>query len=72
MTNKFHIFLDWLHSLGGEFTPVRDLSEPKPRTGRRDPDKRARDYPLTTDKYTINDKGVIRRKVPEYYPEAGE
>ena len=70
--NLFHIWLGWLKDLGGSFEPMRDLSEPKPLTGRRDPDRKPRDYPLTTDKYTIDNKGAIRRKIPDYYPEAGE
>jgi len=47
-TNLFHLWLHWLRSLGGTFEPVRDLDEPKPRTGRRDPDKKPRMNPVGT------------------------
>lgn len=61
--NRFHIFLEWVRSLGGTYEPVRNLDEPKKHTdGRRNPDTKPRQYPLTTEFHTINDKGVIRRK----------
>lgn len=41
---KFFVFLDWLVSLGGTFTPVWEEPSTK-RTGRRDPDKKAQRYP---------------------------
>lgn len=43
--NKLWIFLDWLHDLGGQFHPLWEEPSTK-RTGRRDPDKRARQYEL--------------------------
>lgn len=42
----FHVWLGWLRDLGGQYLPIHNLDEPKPPTGRRDPDKRPRQYPL--------------------------
>ena len=44
--NLFHVWLQWLRDLGGTYEPMRDLSEPKPPTGRRDPDKKPRQYEI--------------------------
>ena len=57
----FHVWLSWLKDLGGTYEPMLDLSEPKPRTGRRDEDKRARQYELPADKYAITSKGSVVR-----------
>ena len=63
LPNLFHLWLQWLKDLGGEFIPVRDLSEPKPRTGRRDPDKRARDYP-DRKSTRLNSSHIQRSRMP--------
>ncbi len=57
----FDIWLSWLRDLGGSYTPVRNLEEPKAPTGRRDPDKRARQYELDPEKYAINSNGSVIR-----------
>jgi hypothetical protein len=63
--NKFHIFLSWLRDLGGTFEPVRDLSEKKPLTGRRDPDRKPRQYVIGTHdqsrQYGIKPNGQVIR-----------
>lgn len=59
--NLFHIWLGWLRDLGGTYIPMRDLDEKKPYTGRRDPDKKPRQYPLDPEKYAITTKGTIIR-----------
>lgn len=46
--NNLLLWMSWLKDLGGSYEPVRDLSEPKPPTGRRDPDKKPRQYELGT------------------------
>jgi hypothetical protein len=56
----FEIWLSWLKDLGGSYTPVRNLDEPKPPTGRRDPDKKPRQYELG-EKYGINSNGSVIR-----------
>lgn len=57
--------MSWLKDLGGRYEPVRDLSDPKPRTGRRDEDKKPRQYELGTHnpdrQYGITTKGTIVR-----------
>jgi len=62
-TNKFHIFLDWLKDLGGEYLPMRDLDEPKThKDGRRNPDTKPRQYELSGEDYKIDKHGVITRR----------
>ena len=56
----FDIWLSWLKDLGGSYTPVRNLDEPKPPTGRRDPDRKPRQYELG-EKYGINPNGSVIR-----------
>ena len=59
--NKFHIFLEWLRSLGGTFEPVRNLDEPKLPTGRRA--NRPNQYELDNEKYGMDPKtGTIWRR----------
>ena len=58
--NLFPVWLGWLRELGGDYEPIRDLEEKKPYTGRRDPDKRPRQYELG-DKYGINSNGSVIR-----------
>jgi hypothetical protein len=58
--NLFHVWLGWLRELGGACEPIRDLEEKKPYTGRRDSDKRPRQYELG-DKYGINPNGSVIR-----------
>lgn len=58
--NLFHVWLSWLKDLGGTYEPMRDLSEPKAPTGRRDPDRRPRRYPLG-EKYGIKSNGQVIR-----------
>lgn len=59
----FEIFRTWLRELGGKFELYRDLSEKKPYTGRRDPDKRVRQYDLDDKKYGMDPKtGTIWRR----------
>jgi len=41
----FGIWLGWLNDLGGRFAPISSEPSTK-RTGRRDPDKHARRYPV--------------------------
>ena len=57
----FHIWLGWLRDLGGSYTPMRDLEEKKPPTGRRNPDIKPRQYELDPEKYGINSKGSVVR-----------
>lgn len=59
--NLFHIWLTWLRDLGGFYAPMRDLEEKKPPTGRRNPDKKARQYPLDPEKYAVTSKGSVVR-----------
>lgn len=54
------LWISWLHDLGGSYTPMLDLEEKKPLSGRRDPDKRARQYELGED-YAINSNGSVIR-----------
>ena len=56
----FEIWRGWLKDLGGQYEPMRDLSERKPG-GRRDPDRKPRQYELPADKYAITSKGSIVR-----------
>ena len=42
----YEIWISWLRDLGGSYTPMRDLSEKKEPTGRRDLDKKPRQYEL--------------------------
>ena len=56
----FDIWLSWLRDLGGSYTPIRDLDEKKPYTGRRDPDRKPRQYELG-EKYGINPNGSVIR-----------
>lgn len=58
--NLFHVWLQWLRDLGGTFEPYRNLEEPKPHTGRRDLDRRPRQYELG-DKYAMTSKGQVIR-----------
>lgn len=44
----FHIWLSWLRDLGGTFEPYRNLDEPKAPTGRRDSDRKPRQYEIGT------------------------
>ena len=57
--NLFHLWLSLLKDLGGTYEPMRDLSERKPG-GRRDPDRKPRQYELG-DKYAITSKGQVIR-----------
>jgi hypothetical protein len=43
--SRFLIFLDWLEDLKGTFAPIWPERSAK-RSGRRDPDKHARRYPV--------------------------
>jgi hypothetical protein len=53
------LWLSWLTDLGGTFNVFHDLlPEPKPPTGRRDPDRKPRQYPLGTHKPEINQYGI--------------
>jgi hypothetical protein len=62
--NLFHIWLGWLHDLGGQYTSIHNLDEPKPPTGRRDPDRKPRIYELDNEKYGIDpNTGTIWRRV---------
>lgn len=56
----FDIWLSWLRDLCGSYTPIRDLDEKKPYTGRRDPDRKPRQYELG-EKYGINPNGSVIR-----------
>ena len=56
----FDIWLSWLRDLGGSYTPIRDLEEKKPYTGRRDKDRQPRQYELG-EKYGINPNGSVIR-----------
>jgi len=59
--NKFHVWLQWLESLGGQYEPMRDLSEPKTHTdGRRNADLRPRAYSLDGWRYELDSKGTYR------------
>jgi hypothetical protein len=58
--NLFHLWLSWLKDLGGQYEPMRDFSERKPG-GRRDPDRKPRQYALPADKYAITSKGSVVR-----------
>ena len=59
----FHIWLQWLRELGGQFEVYRDLSERKPPTGRRDPDRKPRSYKLDNKKYGMDpNTGTIWRR----------
>lgn len=61
--NLFHIWLSWLRDLGGTFEPLRDLSEKKPPTGRRNPDIKPGQYDLDDKKYGMDPKtGAIWRR----------
>ena len=60
--NRFHIWLQWLRELGGTYEPMRDLTEPKPRTGRRDLDRKPRQYLLSDEKYGEDKNGSIWRR----------
>ena len=61
--NLFHVWLSWLTDLKGTFVPYRDTEEKKPYTGRRDPDKRSRQYDLDDKKYGMDPKtGTIWRR----------
>ena len=58
--NLFDVWLTWLKDLGGAYEPMRDLSERKPG-GRRDPDRKPRQYELPADKYAVTSKGSVVR-----------
>jgi hypothetical protein len=61
--NLFHVWLSWLRDLGGTFVPYHNLDEPKPPTGRRDPDTKPRQYELDDKKYGMDPKtGTIWRR----------
>lgn len=61
--NLFEIWRGWLHDLGGQYIPVYNLDEPKPPTGRRDPDRKPRQYSLSNEKYGKDPKtGTIWRR----------
>ena len=61
--NLFHIWLGWLHDLGGQYFPIHNLAEPKVPTGRRDPDRKPRTYELDNEKYGIDpNTGTIWRR----------
>lgn len=57
----FDIFLRWLTDLGGTYKIWRNLEEPKPVTGRRNPDTQPRQYVLNPKKYFVDFRGIIRR-----------
>ena len=57
----FEIWRGWLADLGGKYEPMRNLEEKKPPTGRRDPDRKPRQYELPADKYAITSKGTVVR-----------
>jgi hypothetical protein len=59
--NLFHIWLGWLHDLGGTFVPYRTFEEPKPPRGRRDQDKKPRRYELDDKKYGVRTSGAVVR-----------
>ena len=63
--NLFHVWVSWLHELGGKYTALRDLTEQKPRTGRRDADIKPRQYELGTHQpdrqYGVRTSGAIVR-----------
>ena len=59
----FEIWRGWLADLGGTFHPVVNLDEPKPPTGRRDPDRKPRQYELDDTKYGMDPRtGTIWRR----------
>ena len=65
--SRFFIWLNWLFELGGSYQylgdPPTDPKQPPKRTGRRDPDKKPRTYPLDPDKYGMDPKtGSIWRR----------
>lgn len=61
--SRFEIWRGWIRDLGGTYEPVRDLSEPKPVTGRRDPDTKPRWYPLNDEVYGQDPRtGAIWRR----------
>ena len=65
--SEFDLWLTWLKDLGGTFEPYRDLEEHKIPTGRRDPDRKPREYPLDDEKYGQDPKtGTIWRRQREY------
>jgi len=62
--NLFNVWIGWLHDLGGDCPVIRDTSDPKPKTGRRDPDKKPRQYFLPDDKYGVDpETGTIWRRL---------
>lgn len=57
---NFDVWMSWLKDFGGKFVPVVNNDDPSPRTGRRDPDRKPRQYELG-DKYGINSNGSVIR-----------
>ena len=61
--NLFAVWLGWLRDLGGKHESVSTASEPKERTGRRDPDNKPRQYELDNERYGMDpNTGSIRRR----------
>ena len=59
----FEVWRQWLRDLGGTYEPMRDLSEKKPYTGRRDQDTKPRTYELDDKLYGMDPKtGTIWRR----------
>ncbi len=58
--NLLLLWMSWLHDLGGTYEPTPDLSERKPG-GRRDVDRRPRQYELDPEKYGVRTNGSVVR-----------
>jgi hypothetical protein len=61
--NPFHLWLEWLRDLGGTYEPLRDLDEPKPVSGRRDPANKPRAYRVSNKTHYYDRNGSLRRRV---------